>query len=834
MILPGLSSGARRALAFATALLVVVSGTSCNRDWQERDGLYLAQQGALAGEPARVPVEPGSDGLLVGRSSATSGATDPGSGQAARPASSVASRPDRGALLEYPAPRTSRRQGAYTWHRVDLSEEHAWRALASGVLRIPAPDGRLLEFKSERHVEHSSGDWTWVGRLAGRADAQHAILTFGADAVFGSIPQPDALPLRLAMRDGKSWLVETDPGLEADAESRVLHPEEPDFLIPPALAMAPPSPAAAGGQPDETGDRVESSSSTSSSAGVLVDVLVGYTPGFAAYWGGTSQALTRINNLVEVGNQGFINSQVDARVRLVHAMQVDYPDATDNGETLEKLTGYKSGSGTTVSDPAFAALRDARETYGADLVTLVRKFNDPENDGCGIAWLIGGGLTTISQGHEYFGYSVVSDGQDQGSDGKTYFCREETMVHEFGHNMGSAHDKENAQDEDGQQEYGRYAYSFGYKTDASAGDFYTIMAYRDKRDSGPQQTAYRVFSNPRITICGGFACGAADADNARSLNQTAPVIANFRAQVVPIEALRVKDDIDGDGKSDLLFRYSSATSGRFGYWAMDGSQVKRTWSLETGLKYRVAATGDFDGDGLLDAAWTSSARDVKIWFGNGTSFSSSVLAGSYGAGWEITGSGDVDGDGKSDILFRYQSSGSGKFGYWAMDGARVKRTWSIETGLTYRVAATGDFNGDGLLDLAWTSDARDIKMWFGNGSSFSKSVYAGAYSAGWAVIGSGDVDGDGRDDLVFRYLSGTSGKFGYWAMGGATVKRTWSVKTGVKYRVAAMGDYNGDGLLDIAWTSDSRDVQMWFGNGISFSSSAYAGSYSAGWSIIGP
>jgi peptidyl-Asp metalloendopeptidase len=353
--------------SWALAVLAVLALGACNRDWDadraasvdagSANTVMATAQDALAMAPGA-----GGQGPLAG----TAGAR-----------AAFAALPDRGDLVGYPQERVVRHDGAYTWHRADVSEEHALRAIVDGELRITAPDGQLLAFEYERHVEHPTGDWTWIGRLRDAPPGRQAILTFGAEAVFGNIAQAVAEPLRLAMRDGASWLVETDPSLLAGVESRVLRPESPDFLLPP-FHFGNPAEIKASGDTETMGSSegsVESSSSTTSSTTTVVDVLVGYTPGFATYHGGDSQARTRINFLVDVANQGYVNSQIDARVRLVHAMSVNYPDATDNGDTLEKMTGYKSGTGKTTPDPAFNALRNARETYGADLVTLVRKFN---------------------------------------------------------------------------------------------------------------------------------------------------------------------------------------------------------------------------------------------------------------------------------------------------------------------------------------------------------------------------------------------------------------------------------------------------------------------------
>ncbi|MGH8076417.1 MAG: reprolysin-like metallopeptidase, partial [Lysobacter sp.] len=404
-------------------------------------------------------------------------ATD-GAGHFTRPSRqtrSFANLPDRGSLVAYPKQREVRQDGAYTWHRTGLSEEHALQAVG-GVMKVTTPLGEQLQFQYERHVEHASGDWTWIGRGKNGAASDEIVVTFGERAAFGTISQPGRAPLKLTMNRGTSWLVETNRSMIAGIDNPATRPRGPDFLIPPKIKSSLGASAFAAPTATPTALASTTSASAQTAAATTVDVLLGYTSGFAAAQGGASQAVTRLNNMVEITNQAYTNSQVDARIRLVHAMQVSYPDNTSNERALEALTGFRAPSTPTTPDPAFAALRAARNQYGADLVSLVRQFNTPENDGCGIAWLIGGGQTGIDSSDEYFGYSVVSDGRDAGTDGKTYFCREETLAHELGHNMGSQHDRA-AATVNGVLKYGLYSYSFGYKTGVGEGNFYTVMAY---------------------------------------------------------------------------------------------------------------------------------------------------------------------------------------------------------------------------------------------------------------------------------------------------------------------------------------------------------------------
>jgi hypothetical protein len=323
------------------------------------------------------------------------------------------------------------------------------------------------------------------------------------------------------------------------------------------------------------------------------------------------------------------------------------------------------------------------------------------------------------------------------------------------------------------------------------------------------------------------------ADNVHSMNNTASKIAAFETPTVGHPVTRqVRTDVNGDGYSDMLWRYSSSTKWAFGYWLFNGSQVIGTWSVPTTSAYHVVATGDFNGDGYLDIVWTSAKRDIKIWFGKGNSFSGSSYVASYPAGWQVIGAGDIDGDGKTDLLLRYKSGSRGKFGYWIMNGSKRVRTWSTATTTAYSVGATGDFNGDGKLDIAWTSSKGDVKLWLGNGTSFSSSKYVGSYGAGWSMAGAGDVDGDGKSDLLFVYKSGGTARFGYWIQNGATRTRTWSTSFNANYRIASTGDFNSDGFLDVAWTSAARDVQLWIGDGLGFSGNTFVRNYSSGWQPV--
>ncbi|HVI57318.1 MAG TPA: FG-GAP-like repeat-containing protein [Luteimonas sp.] len=739
---------------------------------------------------------------------AASGAPALPDGQSAAPAaraatSSFASLPDRGELLAYDPVLKPRQSGAYTAYPVALSEAHALDAMRSGEMVLKAPNGELLRLKYERYEEGTDGNWSWIGR---NADGANAVITFGDKAAFGVIPQGANETLRLTMASGRSWLVATDRSKQAGRGGAKLR-EGGDQLVPPKLSVASGLPSLASMRAESVGTAAAGAAST------VVDVLLGFTPGFASQNNGDSGAVTRLNNRIAITNEAYQNSGVTMRVRLVKTLKVSYADNTDNGDALEQLTGYKSGSGggPITPDPAFNDLRAARDESGADLVSLVRAFRTPENNGCGIAWLLGGDQSGITEGDAPFGYSVVSDGTDiDEDDGFTYLCREETLAHELGHNMGQAHNEEDS------DSAGAHAYSYGYREASSTG-FYTVMAYPQ---SDGDQFPIRYFANPAIKYQGRATGVANQSDNVRSMNQTMPIVSTFRATVVPVGE-RARNDINGDRRSDFL--WVNGSTGRFAFWLMSGSTVQSKSASSNVAGYALSATGDFTGDGYEDIVWSSNTQ-VAMWRGNGAGGFTKSIFTARPAGWGVVGAGDIDGDGKADLL--WQNKSTGRFAYWLMNGVTVRSKSTSSNVAGYALSATGDFNGDGYVDLVWSSNTQ-VAMWRGNGSGgFTKSIFS-ARPAGWGVVGAGDVDGDGKADLLWHNKS--SGRFAYWLMNGATVREKSSSSRVTGYSLSTTGDFNSDGIVDLVWTNGSR-IWLWQGAGSTFTAKL-VGSQPAGWTL---
>jgi peptidyl-Asp metalloendopeptidase len=757
---------------------------------------------------------------------------------------SIASFPDRGQLFGYDTDRRVVRSGASTWHPVEISEAHAYRAIAEGGMTLRTPNGEDIQLRYERHVEHPDGSWTWIGRKKGAVQGTEAVLTFGERAVFGTIGDAPG-ELRLTTEAGSTWLVETDH--RRTIGKRLANSDE-DFLVPAGLP-APTAHANAAGADSAHGTliaKAADSSTVLSASGqaadatplATVDVVVGFTSGFATRLGGDSEARTRLNHLVAVTNTAYLASGLNAQIRVVYAQQIDYPDATHNRIALFDLTGVNCAeqangsrytstarwSCTSVAQSvALQSLTAARETFGADLMVLLRKFEAPEQASCGSAWMLGGGQNPLDLGSAAFGMSIVSDSSADQFPDEGATCPEIMLAHELGHNMGQQHDvvtSRGSDDSDNNgnlldpEEFGRHPYSFGYSTDGTGSDIATIMSTRRV-----SQTRYRVFSSPLITSCGGAPCGIAEqTDNVRSMMETMPIVAQFRN--------RAQRDLNADGRSDLVWHH--AGTNQLYYWAMNGAAIIGGDGKTLPPGYASLAMGDMNGDGRADTV-ISNGHDLRLIPATSSgALGTSVAITGYPSGWTLVGSGDLNADGKSDLV--WQNTDTSQLYYWAMNGAVIAGGAGKTLPPGYTTRAISDLNGDARVDVVISNghDLRLIPMTAANGFGVSQAITG--YPVGWTLIGAADVSGDGLGDLIWHNTA--TNQVYYWAMNAGAVVGGSGKVLPPGYTVPALGDLTGDGRADLV-ISNGRDLRL-----IPTSTSGTLGTsvaitgYPVGWTLL--
>lgn len=276
---------------------------------------------------------------------------------------------------------------------------------------------------------------------------------------------------------------------------------------------------------------------------------------------------------------------------------------------------------------------------------------------------------------------------------------------------------------------------------------------------------------------------------------------------------RVDSDFNGDGFSDTVIGASRAAprgmplAGAASVFHGSASGVVATParvlegpSVGASLGYSVASAGDVNADGYADmlvgaygasAPGRANAGTTAVYLGSASGIAATparVLEGESageGFGISVSGAGDIDADGFSDVIVgAYRASPGGRTDAGAASvflGARegvaltpARRLEGATAGdfFGFSVAHAGDVNSDGFSDLVVGAYLADPGGMSAAGSSY---VYLGSASgiaatatrelpgttlgemSGFAVAGAGDVDGDGYSDLAIGWSRASPG-----------------------------------------------------------------------------
>ncbi|WP_165956715.1 RICIN domain-containing protein [Kribbella antibiotica] len=337
-------------------------------------------------------------------------------------------------------------------------------------------------------------------------------------------------------------------------------------------------------------------------------------------------------------------------------------------------------------------------------------------------------------------------------------------------------------------------------------------------------------------------------------------------------ATTVRGDSNGDGRADVTAVLDHGF-GRTGIWNVvsNGSAFyagTMAWDTGEGAGFSLAKVkpvqGDFDGDGRTDMAVFRSGAGGRMWLyklpSDGNEYQNPpAVWTTETATWQLSTarvvSGDVDGDGKDDIVV--QNAGTGD--NWqaqvfrAADDFAVPVNWVAATaGNTWSRSAPliVDIDKDGKADLLsvrnLTGCRTAVDLYRSTGTAFAAAttIYdSGADGFCWdkSRFTVADPDGNGRDDVVaLTENSPTDGTVVVFSSSGSTLaKSDWRRVTGLELAKITMvsGDYDGDRLEDIgllyASAEGDREVYTLHSTGTAFNDKVQTWSGEVG-AVTGP
>ncbi|WP_027344376.1 FG-GAP repeat domain-containing protein [Hamadaea tsunoensis] len=302
-------------------------------------------------------------------------------------------------------------------------------------------------------------------------------------------------------------------------------------------------------------------------------------------------------------------------------------------------------------------------------------------------------------------------------------------------------------------------------------------------------------------------------------------------------------DFNGDGRSDIV-AFNQGSAGDAYVATSTGSSFAGTsvkWNDYFGLGGETTLTGDFNGDGKDDAVTFThgdsangpAGADVYVALSTGGSFAGGVKWHDwFSPAAEIAAVGDVNGDGKDDVItFTHDAIVNGTANadvYVALStgssfGAGQK--WQDFFAPAGEYPAVADVNGDGKADIITftqgPSTAADVYVALSTGSSFGPGVkWHDLFAVGNEVPRVGDVNGDGKADIVTFTCDANADVYVALSNGssfvGTTVK--WNDYFCLPGEFPYLADVNGDGKADaLTFTKGStNDVYVGLSNGSSF------------------
>jgi hypothetical protein len=281
-------------------------------------------------------------------------------------------------------------------------------------------------------------------------------------------------------------------------------------------------------------------------------------------------------------------------------------------------------------------------------------------------------------------------------------------------------------------------------------------------------------------------------------------------------------DFNGDGIPDLAIANAAFYTGAATVSVLVGSgdgSFQAPQNFAVGAAPQALAAGDFNGDNIPDLAVANYSSDnVSVLRGQGDGTFSATPSFPAGRNPFSEVVGDFNGDGIPDLAIANFYSGTISVLLGNGDGT-FGDARSFSVGGYPEVVAVGDFNDDGNVDLVVDIESypdSPLKLLLGNGD--------GTFQPARTIVGGGphsvvvgDFNGDGLLDLAIAPALGSTVTI-YLGVGDGTFQAAGTFGIGTRPSTLAVGDFNGDGIPDLVAVDEGPhgvepSVTVLLGNG---------------------
>jgi FG-GAP-like repeat len=286
-------------------------------------------------------------------------------------------------------------------------------------------------------------------------------------------------------------------------------------------------------------------------------------------------------------------------------------------------------------------------------------------------------------------------------------------------------------------------------------------------------------------------------------------------------------DFNKDGKADLAIANSGDDTVSILLGNGDGTFTALAPLVAGGSQPWSLVAGDFNNDGSIDLAVTNfnsaNSSTVSIFLGVGDGTFASAVNYPVGNGPFSIVSGDFNGDGVIDLAVGNQNGATVSILLGNGDGTFSQPNPAYAVGTTDLAdIVAGDFDGDGNLDLAITSPSNDtVAVALGNGDgTFDPAV---TYSTGNSgdhpiAVTAVDLNGDSKIDLAVTNLNVNTVAILLGNGDGTFAPKVIYIADNSPFPggpvAMTSGDFDGDGKVDLAITTQHfNTVSLLLGNG---------------------